>query len=585
MRVQNAVVLAGLLVAPSVGLRKGRSVVNATALASGDSKQSDWVNVCYFTNWARYRTGLVNQGKDIFEMNVIDGDSCTHFMYGFATVKPDGSGSYMLASNDPNADHPSGNGAQNGLCDPRCNSPGFTPNWSDPGGIRCDWPCGADRVMRGYEGMNVAHRAKNPNIKTLISVGGWNFNDCGASPGATNGQGSATCEIFSTIAASENNIRKFAQNIIDFCRRWGFDGFDLDWEYPVKAGHNSNTKVNGQFVETPQDYANYVNMLRILKEQFQSENPDNPLLMMAAVGVGKSTVEVAYDIPGMSKYLDLINLMTYDMHGGWEDRTGCNAPLYATEEDQLLSGYDLSVSWSIDYWIANGASPSQLTIGLGSYGRAWTLADTSKSGFNAPASGKSAPGGSTKEAGYLAYYECQARIAQGATEVYDSDRGCVYIVSGDEWAGYDNEVSVCEKIQFAKSRNLAGSMWWALDLDDMVGLYSGGTKLPLINLGGSGGAGCGNFPSPVPSPVTPSPTQAPPTPTPVPPTPSEPTPTPPPTPAPTTAPTNPPTQAPTPPPASSCCKWSGSCGGSCSSGWCSASTSSCQGCGGHWCAE
>merc|ERR1719433_785602 len=114
-----------------------------------------------------------------------------HFMYGFATVTPDGSGSYKLASNDPNADHPSGNVGQDRLCDPRCNDPTFTPNWSDPGGLRCDWPCGAGRVMRGYEGMNVAQRAKNPNIKTLISVGGWNFNDCAASPSDTFGQGSA----------------------------------------------------------------------------------------------------------------------------------------------------------------------------------------------------------------------------------------------------------------------------------------------------------------------------------------------------------------------------------------------------------
>jgi len=537
--VHTLVTLAGCLAAPSVGLRRvhSRKGGDASALASGDSKQSDWVNVCYFTNWARYRTGLINQGKDIFEMDVIDGDSCTHFMYGFATVTPDGSGSYKLASNDPNADHPSGHQGQDLLCDPACNDPTFTPNWSDPGGLRCDWPCSATRVMRGYEGMNVAHRAKNPNIKTLISVGGWNFNDCAASPADTVGQGSATCEIFSTIAASESKVRGFAANIIDFCRRWGFDGFDLDWEYPVKAGHNSNTKVGGQFVETPQDYANYVRMLRILKEEFQAENANDPLLLMAAVGVGKDTVEVAYDIPGMSQYLDLINLMTYDMHGGWEDRTGCNAPLYATEEDQVLSGYDLSVSWAVDYWIANGASPSQLTLGLGSYGRGWTLADTSNSGFNAPASGKSAPGASTKEAGYLSYYECEERISQGATEVYDSDRECVYIASGGEWIGYDNSRSICEKISFAKSRNLKGSMWWALDLDDMIGRYSGGTKMPLTKLGGSA---CGSFvPSPVPAPTTqaPSPTQAP-TPTQVPTT-QAPTPT-------TQAPT-PTTQAPSPP--------------------------------------
>jgi len=63
--------------------------------------------------------------------------------------------------------------------------------------------------------------------------------------------------------------------------------------------------------------------------------------------------------------------------------------------------------------------------------------------------------------------------------------------------------------------------------------------------------------------------------------PAQPTPAPPPTP-PTPAPT---TQAPTPPPpAPSCCKWSSSCGGSCSSGYCSSSQANCRGCGGTWCA-
>merc|ERR1712117_749116 len=64
-----------------------------------------WINVCYFTNWARYRTGLINTQKDIFEMQNLDASYCTHFMYGFAFVAPDGRGSFKLESNDPNADH------------------------------------------------------------------------------------------------------------------------------------------------------------------------------------------------------------------------------------------------------------------------------------------------------------------------------------------------------------------------------------------------------------------------------------------------------------------------------------------------
>jgi len=234
-------------------------------------------------------------------------------------------------------------------------------------------------------------KRKNPSIKGLISVGGWNFNDCAASASATYGQGSATCEIFSTIAASEERTRAFARNVIDFCRKWGFDGFDLDWEYPVVAGHNSNEK---PFRPVQDDYENYITMLRVMKEEFVADNPSNPLLLTAAVGVGKSTVEDAYNIAAMNEHLDLINLMTYDLHGGWESRTGCNANLYATQEDiefgggvgagEAVAGYPLSVSWAVDYWIERGASPSKLTLGLGTYGRGWKLADPAQTDTTLP---------------------------------------------------------------------------------------------------------------------------------------------------------------------------------------------------------
>lgn len=336
--------------------------------------------------------------------------------------------------------------------------------------------------------MNVAMRKANPTMKSLVSVGGWNFNDCNIN---SFGQGTGTCEIFSTIAKDVDKTKKFAANIIEFCRKWGFDGFDLDWEYPVVAGHNTNQKENGAYKATPEDYTNYIRMLRVLKEEFHKEaDPKypNPLLITAAVGIGESTVETAYDIAGMAQQLDLINLMTYDFHGAWESKTGCNAPLYSTAEDKQLGGY--SVSEAIDQWLREGAVATKLTIGLGSYGRGWKLGG-SATGFNAPASGGSTPGTCTKEAGYFAYYEIMDKLQSGAmTATYDSARGCVYAVGNGEWTGYDNEKSICEKIKFAKTRGLAGSMWWALDLDDMDGTYSGGVTYPLTRIASTAGSTC-----------------------------------------------------------------------------------------------
>jgi len=424
-----------------------------------------------------YRKGLINKGKDVFDMG-LDGNLCTHFMYGFVKV----TNAFGLESNDPNADHPSGSALQKTLCPKVCGDPNFKANWSDPSGPRCQWPCSPppSRRFGGFESMNRVMKAKNPSIKTLISVGGWNFNDCAASPSATFGQGSATCEIFSNIASSAANIRLFAQNVITFARNWEFDGFDLDWEYPVVAGHNSNKK---PFQDVHKDYANYITMLRLMREEFVAEAATSgkpQLLLTAAVGVGKHTSDTAYDIPRMNQHLDLINLMTYDIHGTWEKRTGCNAPLYATDEDVSFGG--ASVAWAVDYWMQKGASPQKLTMGIGTYGRGWKLDKLEQRGFNAPASQACNPGPSTAQAGYLAYYEIQELIKKGAQTYYDESRQCPYIVtSGGEWVGYDDVKSVKAKAEFARSRGLRGTMVWALDLDDFAGDYSGDSKYPLIS--------------------------------------------------------------------------------------------------------
>merc|ERR1719199_684924 len=84
------------------GSCQGPSCANLTSehLIHGYALQ-EWINVCYFTNWARYRNGLINKGKDVFEMG-LDAELCTHFMYGFAKVaRNDASGGYEILSLTP----------------------------------------------------------------------------------------------------------------------------------------------------------------------------------------------------------------------------------------------------------------------------------------------------------------------------------------------------------------------------------------------------------------------------------------------------------------------------------------------------
>ena len=75
--------------------------------------------------------------------------------------------------------------------------------------------------------------AKNPNLKALISCGGWG----------------PYHKDFSAIAATEANRTKFSKSVVKFIREYGFNGIDIDWEFPVTAGGDGGGR--------PEDKQNY----------------------------------------------------------------------------------------------------------------------------------------------------------------------------------------------------------------------------------------------------------------------------------------------------------------------------------------
>ena len=71
-------------------------------------------------------------------------------------------------------------------------------------------------------------KTQNPNLKTLLAVGGWT---AGSAP-------------FSTLAASSTLRKNFATASAAYLRTYGFDGLDMDWEYPALRGGAAADKAN-----------------------------------------------------------------------------------------------------------------------------------------------------------------------------------------------------------------------------------------------------------------------------------------------------------------------------------------------------
>lgn len=375
------------------------AVVAGVAFASPLQDQKKLV--CYYGSWAVYRPG---NGK--FDVEDMDPMICTHLIFGFTGIEEDGSLKVLDPYNE----------------------------------LEDNWGRGA---LRRFTNM----KQVNPDLKTLLAVGGWN-------------EGS---EKYSSMASTAAGRKRFIDSVIPLLEQYNFDGFDLDWEYPTQRGGN------------PEDKANFVLLCQELKAEFAPRG----WLLTAAVSAGTPTVEAAYDVPGMSAALDFINVMAYDFHGGWETFTHHQSPMGSLSADTGNNTL-LNVKHAIEFWIEKGAPPSKLILGIGSYGRGWLLDDQSVNGFYAPASQLITAGPYTREPGIWGYNEVlEQQAAGGWTIMRDADVVGPVGIKDRMWIGYDDEESVAARVQYAMEMGLGGAMFWSIETDDFRGLHSSET-FPLL---------------------------------------------------------------------------------------------------------
>jgi chitinase len=287
----------------------------------------------------------------------------------------------------------------------------------------------------------VGKKAKFPHLKVIISFGGW---------------GSAKTILFSELASSSSSRATFIKSAIAWCRKYGFDGVDIDWEYPAYASQG------GKAADKP-NYTLLLKEMRAAMDADAAATGKSRLSLTIATPTGGSPLQ-GYEMSTIHQYLDWINLMAYDIHGGWESTTNYHTPVYSSDSN--------SIDWAVNYYLNAGVPSSKIVMGLATYGKTWTLSSSSKTFLGAPAVGSGTAGSCSGEAGVLAYYEIKDFIASGASVVYDSKALAAYAFKGNQWVGYDNPTSMKAKADYIKSKNLGGGMFWAMDLDGPKGKFN-----------------------------------------------------------------------------------------------------------------
>ena len=303
-------------------------------------------------------------------------------------------------------------------------------------------------------------RKQNPNLKVLLSVGGW---------GARG---------FSGAAATKESRAVIIQSAQEIIAKYGLDGIDLDWEYPVNGAW-------GLVESQPADRANFTALLKELRAALGHKK-----LLTIAVGANAESPKSWVDVKAIAPSLDYINLMTYDMAYGTQY---FNSNLYDSTQWPTVAAADkYSADFVVNNYLAAGLKASQMNLGIGFYGRVpkravepgidWSKPDAQKNPVTQPYFEPAqielfkSLGIDLRKDTYVKYNDIVAKLINDPQKRFSQhwdDEAKVPWLSVQSVEGkalfalsYENPRSVAIKADYIKSKGLGGAMFWEYGADD-----------------------------------------------------------------------------------------------------------------------
>ncbi|CAF0915720.1 unnamed protein product [Rotaria sp. Silwood1] len=388
----------------SIKPKSSHSSVVVRHLIPVNEDELKYKKICYFTNWAQYRTAPAK-----FEPEHIDPFLCTHVIYAFAGIDNRTLLIRKIEDNDEDL----------------------------------------------YKRVN-ALKIRNPKLKTLLAVGGWNMKSY----------------AFSTMVHDSEKRRKFVFDAINFLRKHKFDGLEVDWEYPgVRGGQSDDKYYVTLFFEEFQDAA--------MAQAIITGQPR--LLLGATVAAEEYIVANGYEIEKITKVLDFLNIMTYDFHGAWQNYTGLNAPLYR-RFDELDADAMLNQDFGVAIWLKNGAPAYKLVLGVPLFARSFLLARPDQNELHSPTIGNGTSGPFTRSAGFLSYFEiCLLQMdSNWQKRTVPDGSESEYMFKDREWISYETLDNIRKRAAYVVANNLGGMFVWSLDMDDFNGAFCNNGTYPFI---------------------------------------------------------------------------------------------------------
>jgi chitinase len=273
-----------------------------------------------------------------------------------------------------------------------------------------------------------------PQIMTLISVGG--------------GANSAN---FPSAATSAAGRAKLAQSCIAFMRQNGFDGIDIDWEYP-----------------SAQDTENYTALLLELRSQLDSQAAADGRHYLLTIAAPAGPHNYAhFQLDRIHASLDWINLMTYNFHVPSSKVANFVAPLYPASDDPAPAAIRLAfnVDAAVKAYLSAGVPAEKVVVGMRFVGTGWQGVPNTNNGLYQSNSGP-APG--TWQSGSFDYGDLETNYLGSYTRFWHSEAQVpwLYNPSTGVFITYEDPQSLQLKAGYVITNQLGGAMIWQLSADD-----------------------------------------------------------------------------------------------------------------------
>ena len=374
----------------------------------------------FFTQWGIY--------SGFFEKNLVANGAAaklTEINYAFSSVSADG----QCTSGDSWADYQrpfAASEAVNGAAD------------------------AAGQPLAGNFNQLKELKAAYPNLKIVISIGGWSWSS-----------------HFSALAATEAGRQKFVQSCVDQyingdipglpagAAKGIFDGIDLDWEYPNEPGNGNPYG--------PQDTPDFTALLQDFRGALNEagEQSHAHYLLTADTSPNQYAAAQQLQLKAAAKSLDWYNVMTVDLHGGWDPITDFASNLFPDPNDPQPANGKFSIAQSVAYFESHGVPADKIAIEIPYYAHAWTGVAATNNGLYQSATG-AAP---SDQAGY------KTVVTEPGTVHFDPVTAATwkYDPASQTFWTYDDPQAVFTKGLYVDFKGLRGASVWSLDGDDANG--------------------------------------------------------------------------------------------------------------------